>query len=152
MALRIALYEVDKMVKDGLTKEEFEATRDYLMKNVFVTVSTQNQLIGYALDSDWYGIGEYTKTMRDALSKLSVNDVNKAIRKYIRPNDFKVVMITKDAEGLKKKLVTDEVSVMKYEGEKPKALLDEDRVIGSTKLGIKPEQVTIVPVDVVFAK
>jgi len=36
--------------------------------------------------------------------------------------------------------------------EKLKALLDEDKVIGALKLGIKADAVTITPVDEVFAK
>ncbi len=51
-------------------------TRDYLMKNVFVMTATQNQQLGYALDSKWYGMGEFTATMRDRLSKLTREDVN----------------------------------------------------------------------------
>src|SRR5262247_2345156 len=31
MSLRIALFELQKLIKDGLTKEQFESTRDYLM-------------------------------------------------------------------------------------------------------------------------
>ncbi|MCM2314548.1 MAG: insulinase family protein [Thermoanaerobaculia bacterium] len=152
MALRIALYEVDKLVKNGMTKAQFEMARDYLMKNVYVKTSTSNQQIGYALDSEWYGIGEYSAHMRAALAKLTLADVNKAIRKHIHPKDMKIVMITKDAEGLMKKLVTDEISTIKYEGEKPKALLDEDKVIGAMKLGIRSEQVNIIPVEDVFRK
>ena len=79
MALRIALHEVGKLVKNGLTEEQFEATRDYLMKNVYVKTSTANQQVGYALDSQWYGIGEYAEHMRAALSKLTLADVNAAI-------------------------------------------------------------------------
>ena len=30
------------------------------MKNVFLMTATQNQQLGYALDSKWYGTGEYT--------------------------------------------------------------------------------------------
>jgi zinc protease len=152
MALRIALHEVEKLVKNGLTEEQFEATRDYLMKNVYVKTSTANQQVGYALDSQWYGIGEYAEYMRAALSKLTVADVNRAIRAHIRPQDMKIVMITKDAEGLKQKLVGDEVSTMKYEAEKPQALLDEDKVIGAMKLGIPADAVRIVPADEVFSK
>jgi zinc protease len=152
MALRIALHEVGKLVKNGLTEEQFEATRDYLMKNVYVKTSTANQQVGYALDSQWYGIGEYAEYMRAALSKLTVADVNRAIREHIRPQDMKIVMITKDAEGLKQKLVGDEVSTMKYEAEKPQALLDEDKLIGAMKLGIQADAVRIVPADEVFSK
>ena len=32
-----------------------------------------DQQIGYALDSAWYGTGEYTSFMRDRLSKLTLN-------------------------------------------------------------------------------
>lgn len=152
MALRIALHEVEKLVKNGLTQEQFEATRDYLMKNVYVKTSTANQQIGYALDSQWYGMGEYTEQMRAALAKLTLADVNRAIRKHIRPRDMQIVMITKDAEGLKQKLVSDEVSTVKYEAEKPQALLDEDKLIGAMKLGIHAGAVRIIPAEDVFRR
>jgi len=152
MALRIALHEVEKLVKNGLTREQFEETRDYLMKNVYVKTSTANQQIGYALDSEWYGIGEYTAHMRAALASLTVDDVNRAIRKHIRPQDLKIVMITKDAEGLKQQLVSDAVSTIKYESEKPQALLDEDKVIGAMKLGIRADAVQIIPAEDVFRR
>jgi hypothetical protein len=36
MALRLAIHELDALAKNGLTKDQFEKTRDYLMKNVYV--------------------------------------------------------------------------------------------------------------------
>ena len=152
MALRIAVYELDKLLRDGLSKEDFERTRDYLMKNVFVMTATQNQQIGYALDSKWYGTGEYTAMMRDRLKVLTLEDVNAAVRKHLSASDLSVVIVTKDAKGLKDALVSDEFSPIKYDAEKPKELLDEDKVIGALKLAIKPENVKITPVDDVFAK
>jgi zinc protease len=152
MALRIALHEVEKLVKDGLSQEQFEATRDYLLKNVYVRTSTANQQIGYALDSQWYGIGEYTEYMRSALAKLTVAEVNRAIRKHIRPRDLQVVMITQDAEDLKQRLASDAAATVKYESEKPQALLDEDKVIGAMQLGIRADAVRIVPVEDVFRR
>ena len=61
-------------------------------------------------------------------------------------------MITKDAEGLKRQLVADEASTIRYDAGKPQALLDEDKVIGAMKLRIRPEAVRIVPVDEVFLR
>ena len=72
MSLRIAIYELDKLVAHGLTKQDFETTRDYLMNNVYVMTARQDQQLGYALDSQWYGIGEFTAFMRRALSRLTV--------------------------------------------------------------------------------
>lgn len=152
MALRIALTELDKVIQGGLTKEQFEITRDYLMKNVFVMTATQDQYLGYALDSQWYGTPEFTKLMRDGLSKLTAEDVNAAIKKHLSAKNLSVVFITKDAAGLKEKLVSDAFSPIKYDGDKPKSLLDEDQVIGNMKLGIKADAVKITPATQVFAE
>src|SRR4029077_20062677 len=105
IARRIASSEPQRVSDNGLSQEDFERTRGYLMKNVFVMTATQNQQIGYALDSKWYGIGEFTAAMRDKLSRLTVADVNAAIRKHLSGKDLSVVIVTKDAEGLKKRLL-----------------------------------------------
>ncbi|WP_228892764.1 M16 family metallopeptidase [Pseudoduganella aquatica] len=150
-ALRIALAELDKALSKGMSKEQFDITRGYLMKNVFVMTSTQDQQLGYALDSQWYNTPEFTKLMRDGLSKLTVDDVNAAMKKHLSAKNLSVVMITKDAAGLKEKLVSDAPSPIKYDGNKPKEVLDEDQVIGNMKLNIKPEAVKITPAAEVFA-
>lgn len=134
-----------------MTQEQFDTTRGYLMKNVFVMTSTQDQQLGYALDSQWYNTPEFTKLMRDGLSKLTVDDVNAAMKKHLSARNLSVVIITKDAAGLKEKLVSDAPSPIKYDGNKPKEVLEEDQVIGNMKLNIKPEAVKITPAAEVFA-
>ncbi|MFZ6767415.1 M16 family metallopeptidase [Undibacterium sp. Di26W] len=152
MALRVAVAELDKMVNQGLSKEQFEITRTYLMKNVFMMTATQDQQLGYALDAQWYRTPEFTKMMRDNLSKLSLADVNAAMKKHLSAQNMSVVMIAKDAAGLKDKLVSDGFSAIKYNSEKPRELLDEDLVIGNRKLNIKAEAVSITPATRVFAE
>ncbi|MES2323664.1 MAG: pitrilysin family protein [Pseudomonadota bacterium] len=152
MALRIALTELEKVIQNGLTQEQFEITRGYLMKNVFVMTATQDQFLGYALDSQWYGTPEFTKMMRDGLSKLTVADLNAAMKKHLSAQNLSVVVITKDAAGLKDKLVSDAFSPIKYDAAKPKAVMDEDQVIGARKLNIKAEAVKITPAVQVFAE
>jgi zinc protease len=151
MALRIATHELEKLVTRGLTAEQFEAARNYLMKNVYLMTATQDQQAGYALDSDWYGMGEFTTTMRERLQKLTLDEVNRALRKHITPRDLSVVIITKDARGLADRLVQDAFSPIKYDAEKPAELLAEDKVIGARKLGIRPDAVRVTPVEQVFA-
>jgi zinc protease len=151
MAMRIALFELGKLIDNGLTQQQFEDTRDYLMKNVYLMTANQSQRLGYALDSWWYGIPEYTEYMRAQYSKLTRDDVNKAIKKYLSAKNLHVVVITKDAAGLRDQLVKDEFSSIKYDAPKPE-LADEDKAIGNYKLTVSPEKVQIVPVDDIFAK
>ncbi|HEX8618420.1 MAG TPA: insulinase family protein, partial [Thermoanaerobaculia bacterium] len=151
MAMRIALYETQKMIDNGLTQEDFENTRDYLMKNVYLLTANQNQRLGYALDSWWFGMGDYADTMRAAYAKLTRDDVNRAIKKYLSAKNLHVVIITKDAEALRDTLLADAPSSIQYDAPKPE-LAEEDKAIGSYKLNIKRENIRIVNVDDVFAK
>jgi len=151
MAMRIALYETQKFIDNGLSQEDFDKARDYMMKNVYLLTANQNQRLGYALDSWWYGMDDYVDTMRASYKKLTRDDVNRAIKKYLSAKNLQVVIITKDAEGLRDTLLKDEPSSIKYDAPKPE-LAEEDKVIGSYKLNIKPENVKIVGVDDVFSK
>ncbi|MCM3876324.1 MAG: insulinase family protein [Thermoanaerobaculia bacterium] len=152
MALRVAIHELDKLVNEGLSEEDFQTTRDYLMKNVYLLTATQDNALGYALDQKWYGLPDYVTDMRAKLGKLTRADVNAAVRKHLQAKDLSIVAVTKDAAGLKDALVADGFSPITYDGEKPKELLDEDKVVGARKLGIKAEAVTITPAEDVFAK
>ncbi|HUF66349.1 MAG TPA: pitrilysin family protein [Gemmatimonadaceae bacterium] len=152
MALRIAVHELENLVANGLTQQQFDDTRDYLMKNVFVMTSTQNQQVGYALDSQWYGIGEFTSYMRDHISKLTLEDVNRAIRTHLDPQNLSIVMITDDAESLRQALVSDAPSPIKYDSPKPPEIVEEDKVLMVKPLGITAAKVKITPVTEVFAQ
>ncbi len=152
MALRIATNELQNLINDGMSEEDFQATRQYLMKNVYVMTQTQDQQLGYALDSKWYGMLEYTSYMRSQLQKLTREDVNRALKKHLSAQNMSVVMITKDANALRDALLADSFSPIKYDGEKPQSLLDEDKLIGARKLNLTPDRVRITPVTDVFSK
>ncbi len=152
MAIRLALNELQKLVENGMSAEDFEKTRGYLRKNVFVMTATQNQQLGYALDSKFYGTGEFAGTMRERLAALKLEEVNAAIRRHFSFKDLSFVIVTKDAAGLRDRLVADAFSPIQYDADKPKELLDEDKAIGARKLAVRAEQVRVIPVEDVFAR
>src|SRR5690606_26943931 len=73
-ALRIAKYELDRLVEEGMSEEDFEATRNYLLKFTNVLTSTQGRALGYALDADYYGTPEYVAYVREGLMDLTLDD------------------------------------------------------------------------------
>ncbi len=149
-ALRAALYEYDKLVREGMKQEDFNGIRDFLVKYANVLTSTQGARLGYALDSRYYGTPEYTSFLRASLSKLTLADVNRAIKQYLNPGNMRIVMVTKDAEGLRDALVKGTPSPITYNSPKPADILAEDKIIEKYKVNVRPEQVVIVPVDKVF--
>src|SRR5256714_7357897 len=49
-ALRAALFEYDKLLREGISRETFEATREFLSKYINILLETQDERLGYALD------------------------------------------------------------------------------------------------------
>lgn len=148
--LRAALYEYDKLVRDGMSKEAFEATREFLIKYNNILTQTQDAQLGYALDSSYYNTPDYVAYMREQLTKLTLEDVNTAIRKHLKSEAMRIVMITKDADPLREAIITGKPSPLTYNSPKPKEITDEDKVIEVYKINVKPEDVLIVPVEKVF--
>jgi zinc protease len=90
--------------------------------------------------------------MRDGLAKLTREEVNAAVKRHLSATDLSFVVVTKDAKGLADALVADGPTTVSYDAEKPAALLDEDRRIGTTKLGIAAGAVRVTKVEDVFAR
>ena len=149
-ALRAALYEYDKLVKNGLDQKTFEDTRNFLSKYVNILTQTKDAELGYALDSKFYGIGGYNETMKADLAKLTLADVNNAIKTHLASNKMRVVMVTKDAESLKNQIVKDTPATISYASPKPSDITDEDKIIFTYPIRIKAADVTITPVSTVF--
>jgi zinc protease len=149
-ALRAALYEYDKLVRDGMTKEMFETTREFLTKYANILTQTQSARLGYALDSRFYGIPDFNQYMRDQLARLTLEDVNRAIRQYLRPNNMRVVLITKDADALRSAITNNKPSPISYVSPPAQEILNEDKAIEAYKINVRPEDVRVVPVERIF--
>lgn len=149
-SLRATLYEYDRLVRDGMSREAFEATREFLTKYSNILTQTQSQRLGYALDSRYYGIGDYSGFLRDALAKLSVEDVNRAVRQHLATNRMQIVIVTKDPQPFRDTVARNTPSPMTYNSPKPKEIMDEDAVIQAYRINVKPEDVTVVPAEKAF--
>lgn len=148
--LRAALFEYDKLLREGLSKEAFEETRGFLTKYVNILTSTQDAQLGYALDSRYYGIRTFNDYLRSELAKLTLDDVNRVLRQHLKTDAMRIVVVTKDAEALRDAIIKNEPSLITYNSPKPKEILEEDKVIQNYKINVKPENVVVVPVERVF--
>ena len=147
-ALRIALYELEKLVRKGLDKQNFLATQKFLSKYTNLLTQTESAQLGYALDSEFYGIGEFTAFFKNALNDLTLDKVNRAIRKHLRAENLDIVIVTKDAKGFHRELNSKKPSLIEYVSPKARHILEEDRIIGRYKLNLG--SVDIIPVDSLF--
>jgi len=149
-ATRAAMYELDMLINDGMSESDFEATRAYLSKYVALLTDGQSRQLGYAMDSQYYGIGNFSDYVREQLDGLTLADVNRVIRENLSLDNVQYVFVTRDADDLRARLVDDSPSPMTYEAAKSRELLDEDAVIGELAIGFSDGDVRIVTADEVF--
>jgi zinc protease len=149
-ALRLAVYELNKLVRDGLSQEDFETTRDFVSKYVNVLTKTKRAELGYAIDSLFYGIPDYNSYIKNAVAKLTRDQVNAAIRRHLRADRLQIVAVSANAEQLKKQLIGTGPTPIQYNSEKPPEILAEDKIVEKFDLGLRPQDVEIAPVDTIF--
>ena len=141
-AIRMAIRELDKLVTDGMTKKAFEETRQFLLSYIKLYVQRPSDRLGYLMDSWFYGRKDYIDEMENLLAKLTVEDVNNAIKKYWQVKNMDITIVTdiSEAEPLAKNLQENLASPMSYsnlvKNGQPKDVLEEDDVVANYKLNI----------------
>lgn len=149
-ALRGALYHLEKLIRDGMTAADFELTRSFLTNYTKLWTQTLSDRLGFALDSRYYGMSPYIDEVEQRLAKITVDDVNRAVRKYLQTANLRIVLVTGNAAEMKAALERDLPVPKKYGTEVSAELLAADELIQRTK--IKPAAIEIVPVEQMFEK
>lgn len=151
-ALRLALYELNKLSTEGIPEDGFEQTRNFLTKYVNLLTRTKTAELGYAIDSVYYGIPDYNEYIKSHLATLTRDEVNRVIHRYLRADKLVIVAVAKNAKELQRTLTSGEPTPITYNSPKPQAILEEDKIVEKFPLNLRPEDVTIVPVEQVFEK
>jgi zinc protease len=149
-ATRTAMFEVEKLIEEGMSESDFEATRAYLSKFVALLTDGQSRQLGYAIDSQYYGTDAFSDYIREGLAGLTLDDVNRVISENLSLDNVQYVFVTNDAMDLKQRLVSDQLSPMTYAAEKSQELLQEDADIADNPLGFDEQDVRIIPAEEVF--
>ncbi len=149
-ATRTAMYELEKLIENGMTEEQFTATKAFLSKYAGLLLKGQDRVLGYHMDSNFYGTKDFVDLVTDGLNGLTVEKVNAVIKKHLQTEDIQFVFITSDGTDMKDRLVNETTSAMTYNSEKPESLLAEDEVIKDYPLKLEADQVKVVPIDQVF--
>ncbi len=152
-ALRAATRELQILVDNGMTRDEFELTRAFLKKYILHYAPTTMTQLGYKLDDMFFGLKvNYFDQFGAALDNMTLEDVNLAIRKHLQYKNIQIAMVTANAEDFKDKLTNNTASPMKYSSPKPPEIMEEDKQIEKYPLDIKAANVEIIKIDEMFQK
>lgn len=151
-ALRGALYEAERLVKDGVTAQELDRARGFLAGYTLMWEQTDTRRLGFALDDQFYGSPPWLDNIRRALPALTVDALNAAVRKHIAPGKLKVVIVTRDGAKLAAALTEGKPSPITYASPKGPAILEEDKKLAAHPLRFSKDEVRVVPVGQLFER
>ena len=148
-ALKAALFEVQKLITNGMSENDFKSTRTMLVKFMDHLNETGSKKLGHDMDDAYLGIGPYADTFKAKLKALSREDVNRAIRKYLRTANLDIAVVTKDADQFTKDLLADASPIPAYTAPKPQ-LKDEDQAISKFRLDVNPKNISKATLEETF--
>jgi zinc protease len=150
-ALRGALWELDRLVEHGMSAGDFEATRSFLLNYSKLWVQTLSRRLGYAMDGAFYQRDDLVTEFARRLPKLTVDQVNDAVRRHLRRPGIRVAIVAQDAATLRDALLSGKPTPITYDTQgTPESVLTEDKEIAGFPL--KDVKVKVVPVAEMLEK
>jgi zinc protease len=148
-ALRAALWEFNRLLEQGISPEDFEATRSFLLNYSKLWVQTVSRRLGYEMDGAFYKRASLVTELDRRLPRMTVEQVNAAVRRNLQTPGFKVAIVTRDADSMRATLLSGQPTLLNYDTKgTPEAILSEDKQIAAFPL--KDTNVKIVPVGEMF--
>ena len=96
------------------------------------------------MDDAFYGIGKpgFLQSLKAAIDKVTPEQVNAAIKKHLQDDNMYLVIITADAAGMKRSSSAAQPTSITYAGERPAALLAEDKTIAALPIKVREADIT----------
>ncbi|CAB9509548.1 Uncharacterized zinc protease [Seminavis robusta] len=149
---RLAMFELNKLISQGLTQLEYEFVRNSIVNVLPVAVDTPSKVLSLAMEGLEYGFGsDYLEFMLPALRNTSLVEVNAVAKKWLQDEAVSFVFVTPDAAEMHSRLINETESTISYDAEDvPVEVMFDDEVIKDYPLGLVPENVAIVSASDLF--
>lgn len=93
-AIRVALEEIRKIREEGVTEDELQEAKDYLIGSFPLRLDTSSRIASFLAYAEYFGLGlDYPERYPDFIRKISREDVLRVARQYIRPEKLITVVV-----------------------------------------------------------
>jgi zinc protease len=151
-ALRAALYETDKLIREGIPEAGFQATKTFLANYTNLWAQDVSRRLGYAIDGMVYG-RDVVKELQARLPTMKKGDVDRAIKKHLSLDGLSIAIVAETSTGqaLADKLISGAATPITYDtAGTPPDIVAEDQIIQKFPVPIAKDAVRVVPVEQLF--
>ncbi len=161
--LKAMTWELDNFIKHGMTPEQVEAAKQKARTLYLNYADSKGRQLGYRLDDMFYGMKDhgYLAEMLANLDRVTPDQVNVAIKKYLQSANLKYVIVTN--ESVAQKLADDiagdtnvqsktreEYHISEPVPPEKQKMLAQDEEWKAYKLNLARENITIVKAEQMF--
>lgn len=149
-AIRHALFETDKLIREGIPAAGFEATRTFLSNYCNLWTQDGSRRLGYALDAAVYG-KDVIAELKARLPRMKKADVDRAMRKYLSLKNMTIAVVTDNATALRDLLLSAQPTPIVYDTkDTPAEVMTKDQQIEKFFLPITGARTVVMPVEKMF--
>ena len=142
-ATRAVLHSLGKTLDGPLPEAPFDTARGFLIGFSRAGEQTASRRLGAAIDTRLYGAAASGDGWREALGKLTREEVQAALKRHLDPGKLNFVYVTKDAEGLKAALASGAPSPITYAAPKDAEVTQADATIATRFLTLDPDRIEV---------
>ena len=151
-ALRAALYETDKLIREGIPEKSFQATKTFLANYASLWAQDVSRRLGYAIDGVVTG-KDVVKELQARLPKMKKADVDRAVRKHLSLSGLSIAIVADKGQPIVDQLAGGGPTPIIYDtGGTPAAIVAEDDIIKRFPIAFEKDNCRVVPVDQMFEK
>lgn len=93
-AISVVIGEMKKIQKDLVSEKEIGGAKKYLIGNFPLRIDTQAKLANFLVQAEYYGLGpDYPQRYPSLISAVTREDVQRAAKRYLNPDDAVVVIV-----------------------------------------------------------
>ncbi|MDN3669566.1 pitrilysin family protein [Echinicola jeungdonensis] len=126
-ALVELIYEINNIVEEGVTEEELESAKANLSGRFGRSLESPSTLATFAINKERYNLpDDFYTTYLQRLGALTVEDINEAAEKYIKPEHMYITVVGNGSEIKEKLAQFGEVKLYDIQGNPAKATPELD--------------------------
>ena len=152
LSIRLALLYLDRLIQNGMSEEDFRRTVQFLQGYTRLWSVTPMRRLGYAIDDHFYGTTGYIEELRGALARLTLEEVNAAIRTHLRSQPLFIAAVAPDAPRVLEGLRAGDLIRKAYPGEPGPDVLRDDAAAARAAVVLSDEDVRVLPAEYAFVR
>jgi zinc protease len=149
-AMKLCLKEMTDLVDDGIPEDKLDFTKNFEKNQFPFQIETPQRKLAHLMAERFYGTGGLVDNYERNIERLTKEDIDTAIRKYLSPENVAIVALVSDGEEFKEELLSDQTIIEYPSQADPTVLKEADDQIKAFDLGLTEDDFEIVKASDLF--